>query len=169
MAIHPAAIVDKQAEIDPTAEIGPYAVIEGPVTIRAGTRVYPNAYISGWTEIGQGCEIHPGAVIGHLPQDFHFHPCRSYCRIGDGTIVREFASIHRGTQPESATILGKGCFILGYSHIGHNCVLGDGVKLYNMAACSGHVDVGEKAVISAYSGEPKWKPTKTKDCRPRSA
>lgn len=150
MAIHPTAVVDKQARIDPDAKIGPYTVIEGEVTIGAGTRVYPNAYIAGWTEIGCDCEIHPNAVVGHLPQDFHYEPCRSYCRIGDGTIVREGASIHRGTQPESATIVGKGCFLLANSHIGHNCVLGDGVTLLNMTACGGHVEVADHATISAY-------------------
>jgi UDP-N-acetylglucosamine acyltransferase len=151
MAIHPTAVVDKKARIDPDAEIGPYAVIEGEVTIGAGTRIYPNTYIAGWTEIGRDCEIHPNAVVGHLPQDFHYEPCRSYCRIGDGTIIREGASIHRGTQPESATIVGKGCFILAYAHIGHNCLFGDGVKLYNMTACAGHVEVADNAIISAYS------------------
>ncbi len=151
MAIHPTAIVDSQAQIDPTVEIGPHAVIEGAVEIGANTRIYPNAYISGWTTIGQNCVIHPGAVIGHLPQDFHFEPCRSYCTIGDGTIVREFASIHRGTQSESSTVIGRDCFIMGYSHVGHNCVFGDGVKFYNMAAASGHVEVGPNAIVSGYT------------------
>lgn len=151
MAIHPAAVVDSQAEIDSSVEIGPHAVIEGPVTIGAGTRIYPNAYISGWTTIGENCSIHPNVVIGHVPQDFHFESCRSYCVIGDGTIVRECASIHRGTQPESSTIIGRECFIMGYSHIGHNCVLGDGVKFYNMAAASGHVEIGANAIVSGYT------------------
>lgn len=151
MPVHPTAIIDSQAEIDATAEIGPHVVIEGHVRIGPQTRVYPNAYISGWTEIGAKCEIHPNAVVGHLPQDFHFGGERSYCRIGDGTIIRESASIHRGTQPESWTSIGKNCFILGFSHIGHNCILADGVKLYNGAALSGHVEVGENAIISGYS------------------
>ncbi len=151
MAIHPAAVVDAKAEIDSGVEIGPHAVVEGPVRIGAGTRVYPNAYISGWTTIGRNCEIHPGALVGHLPQDFHFDGCRSYCTIGDGTIVREFSSIHRGTQPESTTEVGKNCFIMGYSHVGHNCVFADGVKLYNMTAASGHVEIGENAIVSGYS------------------
>lgn len=151
MAIHPAAIVDPRAEIDSSVEIGPHAVVEGPVKIGAGTRVYANAYISGWTTIGRNCQIHPNALIGHVPQDFHFEECRSYCVIGDGTIVRESASIHRGTQPESSTIIGQNCFIMGYSHIGHNCVFGDGVKFYNMAAASGHVEVGDNAIISGYT------------------
>ena len=151
MPIHATAVIDKQAQIDPTVEIGPYAVITGEVRIGERTRVYPNAYISGWVEIGKDCEIHPGAVIGHLPQDFHFEPCRSYCRIGDRTVIREFVSVHRGTQPESATLIGKDCLLMGYSHVGHNCVFGDGVKLYNMAACSGHVEVGDHAILSGYS------------------
>ncbi len=151
MAIHPSAIIDPQAEIDPSVQIGPHAVIEGQVRIGANTRIYPNAYISGWVTIGKDCQIHPGAVIGHLPQDFHFQDCRSYCVIGDGTIVRECVSIHRGTQPESSTVIGKGCFIMGYSHVGHNCVFGDGVKFYNMAAASGHVEIGRNAIVSGYT------------------
>lgn len=151
MAIHPQAIVDRQAEIAASAEVGPFVVIEGPVKIGEHVKVYPNAYISGWTEIGDHCEIHPNAVVGHLPQDFHYEGGRSYCRIGAGTIIREGASIHRGTQPESATVVGEGCFILGSAHLGHNCELGDDVKVYNCAALSGHVVVGDHAIISGYS------------------
>ena len=151
MSIHPTAIVDPQAEIDSSVEIGPHAVIEGPVKIGANTRIFPNAYVSGWTTIGRDCQIHPGALVGHLPQDFHFEDCRSYCTIGDGTIIREFTSIHRGTQPESSTVIGRNCFIMGYSHVGHNCELGDGVKFYNMAVASGHVEVGANAIVSGYS------------------
>lgn len=148
MAIHPTAVVDKQAQVAASAEIGPFAVIEGPVKIGEDVKVYPSAYISGWTEIGDRCQIHPNAVVGHLPQDFHFEGGRSYCRIGAGTIIRECASIHRGTQAESATIVGENCFILGYSHIGHNCELGNNVKLYNCATLSGHVTVGDNTIIS---------------------
>lgn len=150
MPIHPTAIIDKQAQIDPSAEIGPHVVVEGPVKIGANVKIYPNAYLAGWTEIGERCEIHPGAVVGHLPQDFHFSGERTYCRIGAGTIIREFASIHRGTQPESSTIVGENCFILGYAHIGHNCELGSGVKVYNCTGLSGHVIVGDNAIISGY-------------------
>lgn len=152
MAIHPQAIVDRQAEIAASAEVGPFAVIEGPVKIGEHVKIYPNTYISGWTEIGDRCEIHPNAVVGHLPQDFHFEACRSYCRIGAGTIIREGASIHRGTQPESTTVVGKGCFILGLAHIGHNCEVGDDVKIYNHVLLSGHVVVGDHAMISGYAG-----------------
>lgn len=151
MSIHPTAVIDSKAQIDPSAMIGAYAIIEGEVHIGPGAVVYPQAYISGWVEIGAKCQIHPGAVIGHVPQDFHFDGSRSYCKIGEGTIVREHASIHRGTQPESSTIVGRNCFIMGYSHIGHNCEVGDDVKIANMAALSGHAVVGQGAFVSGYS------------------
>ena len=148
MPIHPTAIIDKQAHVPPSADIGPHVVIEGPVKIGEQVKVYPNAYISGWTEVGDRVQIHPGAVVGHLPQDFNYGGQRSYCKIGAGTVIREFASIHRGTQPESWTTLGEECFILGYAHIGHNCTLGDRVKLYNNSLLAGHVSVGDDAIIS---------------------
>lgn len=148
MPIHPTAVIDPQAHVPASADIGPHAVIEGPVKLGESVKVYPNAYIAGWTEIGDRVQIHPGAVVGHLPQDFNFGGERSYCKIGAGTVIREFASIHRGTQPESWTLLGEDCFILGYAHIGHNCTLGDRVKLYNNSLMAGHVSVGDDAIIS---------------------
>jgi UDP-N-acetylglucosamine acyltransferase len=151
MAVHPTAVIDKQAEIDKTAEIGPYVVIEGPVRIGPNTTVRAHAFLDGWTQIGEGCEIHPFAVVGHLPQDFHFGGERTYCKIGDRVVIREGATIHRGTQPESSTTVGDECFLMAYSHIGHNCELSKGAKVYNMAALSGHVEVGENAIISGYS------------------
>jgi UDP-N-acetylglucosamine acyltransferase len=150
MGIHPTAVIDSQATIADTAEIGPYVIIEGPVKIGAETKVYPHCYLSGWTEIGAKCEIHPHAVVGHYPQDFHFTGERSYCKVGDGTIIREGATIHRGTQPESWTVIGKNCFLLAYAHVGHNCLIGDNVKLYNNTAIAGHVEIAKNTIVSAY-------------------
>lgn len=148
MAIHPTAVIDSKAEIDRTAEIGPYVTIEGPVKIGPHCQVKTHAFLSGWTELGEGTEIHPFAVVGHLPQDFHFEGQRSYCRIGKRVVIREGATVHRGTQPESATIIGDECFLMAYAHVGHNCVLGQGVKVYNMVLLAGHVEVGERATFS---------------------
>ena len=152
MAIHPTAVLDPAAQVDPTAEVGAYAVIDGPVRVGPGTRIYPHAYLTGWTEIGAGCQIHPFAVVGHLPQDFHFEGHQSYCRIGAGTVIREYVSIHRGTDPESTTLLGEKCFLLAHRHVGHNCVLGDQVTLINGALLAGHTQVGPGALLSAYAG-----------------
>ncbi len=149
MPIHSSAVIDSKAEISESAEIGPFVVIEGPVKIGPRVKLYPGVYINGWTEIAEDCELHPHAVVGHLPQDFHFTGERSYCRIGAGTIIRENSTIHRGTQPESATIIGKNCFLLANSHIGHNCEIGDNVKIYNNSLIAGHAIINDNVIVSA--------------------
>ncbi|MFQ5490958.1 MAG: acyl-ACP--UDP-N-acetylglucosamine O-acyltransferase [Phycisphaerae bacterium] len=151
MAIHPSAIIDAAAEIDPTAEVGAYAVIEGPVQVAAGARIYHHAYLSGWTQIGPDCQIHPFATIGHLPQDVKYKHERSYCRIGAGTVIREYASVHRATEPDTATVIGQNCFFLAYSHVGHNCTVGDAVTLTNGAQLAGHSTVERGAVFSVFA------------------
>ena len=149
MSIHPTAIIDRHAEIDPTAEIGPYVVIDGPVRIGARTRVMANAWLTGWTTIGEDCTIYPFASIGAPPQDFHYTGERSYCRLGNRVTVREGVTIHRGTQPESETVIGDDCNLLVQVHIGHNVVLNKGVTVIVAAALAGHVEVHDKAVLSS--------------------
>lgn len=151
MAIHPTAVVDPEARIDPSVEIGPYAIIEGPVTIGPDTQIRAHAHVMGHTQIGRGCDIHPLAIVGNLPQDFHFEGKKSYCTIGDHVMIREGVTIHRGTQPESTTVIGDECLLMAYAHVGHNCALARGVKLYNMATLAGHVTIGEMAILSAHS------------------
>lgn len=149
MGIHPTAVVDDSAQIDPTAQIGPYVVIDGPVRIGPRVRVYPYVYLTGWTEIGEDCQIHPNAVVGHLPQDFHFTGQRSYCRIGRGTIIREGATVHRGSQAESCTTVGDKCQLLCGTHVGHNVTLGNRVTLIPYAAVGGHAELGDGVIVSS--------------------
>lgn len=149
MSIHPTAIVSPNADLDPSVEVGPYAIIDDHVRIGSGTRVMAHAWITGYTEIGRDNQIHVGAVLGHEPQDLKFQrSTRSYLRIGDRNVFREYATIHRGTEPESATVIGNDCFLMANSHVGHNCVLGNGVILANAALLGGHVHVGDRAFIS---------------------
>jgi UDP-N-acetylglucosamine acyltransferase len=148
MPIHPTAIIDKSAEIAPSAEIGAYAIVERNVHIGAETRLYPHAYISEGTTLGRGCQIHPFAVVGHLPQDLKYKGETSFTQIGDNTVVREHATIHRGTMPGSTTIVGSRCYIMSTGHVGHNCVIGDDVIIANSGLVSGHVDVGNRAFVS---------------------
>ena len=147
MPVHPTAVVDRLAEIDPTADIGPYAIIDGPVQIGPDVRVYPHAFISGHTQIGARCQIHPGAVVGHLPQDLAFTGGETYCRIGEDVIIREHAQVHRGTEEGSSTVVGNRCFIMAGGHIGHNCRLEDDVKIVNCALLAGHVQLGQGAFV----------------------
>ncbi len=148
MPIHATAIVDKQAEVDPSADIGAYAIIETGVRIGAETKVYPHAYVSQGTTLGRRCQIHPFAVVGHHPQDLAWDGTPSYTEIGDETIIREGASVHRGTMPESTTLVGQRVYLMAASHVGHNCAIGDEVVLVNGALLSGHVQVGERAILA---------------------
>lgn len=148
MAIHPTAVVDRSAEIDPTVEVGPYAIIEANVRIGAATRIYPHAFIGEGTTIGQRCQVHPFAVVGHAPQDLKYTGSVSYTQIGDETVIREHASVHRGVSPGSFTTVGRRCFIMATAHVGHNCTVGDDVKMANGALLAGHVEVGNGVFMS---------------------
>lgn len=148
MAIHPTAIIDRTAELDADVDVGPYAIVEGGVKIAAGTRLYGHAYVSSGTTLGRECQIHPFAVVGHLPQDVKFGGAPSYTVLGERTVVREHASIHRGTMPESTTRVGSRVFLMATAHIGHDCDIGDDVVLANSAVLGGHVTVGPRAFIS---------------------
>lgn len=152
MSIHPTAMIDSAAEIDPSADIGAYVTVQGPVKIGAGTRIYPYVFLTGATTIGRNCEIHSFASIGDTPQDRGFKNEISYCRIGDENVIREGVSIHRGTAAESSTTVGNRCMFMAYSHIAHNCIVSDDVTMANAALLAGHVRVGQRAFISAHVG-----------------
>ncbi len=147
MSLHPTAVIDRHAELDSGVEVGAYAIIERGVQIAAGTRIWPHAHISEGARIGRDCRIHPFAVVSHLPQDTKFAGGASYCRVGDGTIIREHATLHRGTEAESETVVGRNCFIMAGAHVGHNCVVGHSVTIVNAALLAGRVVVGDRAFI----------------------
>ncbi|UCC30043.1 MAG: acyl-ACP--UDP-N-acetylglucosamine O-acyltransferase [Phycisphaerales bacterium] len=147
MAIHPTAIIDPKAELDSSVEVGPYCVIDGHVRVAPGCRLYHGVYLTGWTEIGENCELHPGVVVGHRPQDTKYGGERSYCRIGRRTILREHVTIHRGTTPDSETVVGEDCFLLAGSHVGHNGLVGNRVTLVNNVLLGGHVEIGDDATL----------------------
>jgi UDP-N-acetylglucosamine acyltransferase len=148
MPIHPTAIVDSSAEVDASAIVGPYATIEAHAVIGPETRLYPHAYVGEYTTLGRRCQIHPFAVVGHLTQDLKYAGGPTYARIGDGTVIREHATVNRGTSAGGATILGERCLIMSTAHVGHDCVLGDHVILANGSLLAGHVHVGNRAGIS---------------------
>lgn len=147
--IHPTAVIDPQAEIASDVEIGPYAVIEGPVRIGQGTKVWPHAYLAAPLEIGENCQIHVGAVLGHLHQALR-EPQSGGVRIGDRAIIREYAQVHRASQPEAWTTIGADCLLMGFSHVAHDCQIGNRVILANGALVAGHVIVEEKAILSGH-------------------
>ena len=152
MPIHSSAIIDSTAQIDSTAIIGPYCVVNGAVRIGPRTAVGPFVQILGHTEIGSDCQIHAGAVVGDVPQDRSFTGDISNCRIGDGTILREHVTVHRGSAPGSATVIGQRCLVMAGAHIGHNCQIQDEAIIVNGALLGGYVEVGRKAMLSGNVG-----------------
>jgi len=144
--------VDPKAELDSSVEVGPFCVIEKHVRVAAGCRLYQGVYLTGWTSVGENCELHPGCVVGHAPQDAKYGGQRTFCRIGKGNVIREYVTIHRGTVPESETVIGDDCFLLAGSHVGHNCSMGNGVTLINNAMLAGHVTIEDRAIIAGGAG-----------------
>ena len=147
--IHPTAVIDPQADLASDVEVGPYAVIEGPVHVGKGTRIWPHAYLAGPLEIGQNCQIHIGAVLGHLHQALR-EPQAGGARIGDRTIVREYAQVHRASQAGGWTTVGSDCLLMGFSHVAHDCAIGNRAILANGALVAGHVTLEEKAILSGH-------------------
>lgn len=151
MPIDPRAVVDPKAEIDPSAQIDAYAVVEQGVTIGADTHLWPHAFVGRGTTIGARVQIHPFAVVGHEPQDKAYDGAPTYTTIGDETIIREHASVHRGTMPESTTVVGARCYLMATAHVAHNCTLGDDVVLVNGVLLAGHVSAGNRAFFGGAS------------------
>jgi UDP-N-acetylglucosamine acyltransferase len=121
------------------------------VKIGPRSKVWHHAFVAQGTTLGEDVQVHPFATIGHHPQDLGWKHTPSYTQIGDGTILREYVSIHRGTPPETTTVIGKRCFFMASAHAGHNCTVGDHVILANSAALGGHVQVGDRVFVSACS------------------
>lgn len=147
-SIHPSALVSSRARIGRDVQIGPFSVIEDDVVIGDGCRIGSHISIMRYTSVGAGCEIHAGAVLGDLPQDLGFKNGQSFVEIGDGCVIREGVTVHRGTAEGSVTKIGARCFLMAYSHVAHNVVVGDNVIMANGALLAGHVHVGDRAFIS---------------------
>lgn len=148
MPIHPTALVDRRAEIDPSAEVGPYVVIDGPVRIGPRSRLLAHVTVVGDTVIGAENVLYPGVHVGHEPQDLGYRGAPTGVRLGDRTVLREGVTVHRGTQPETHTEVCSDVFLMANAHVAHNCRLGDHVIVANGALLGGHVHVGERAFVS---------------------
>jgi len=151
--IHPSAIVDPQASIAESAEIGPYAVIGADVSIGARTRVMAHVVMEGPLEIGEDNVFYPFSTVGVAPQDLKYHGERSRTRIGSRNRIREFVTIHRGTEGGGMlTSIGDDNLVMAYVHIAHDVHVGSHTVLSNAVTFGGHVVVGDWAVIGASSG-----------------
>ena len=140
MNIHQTAIVSEKATIGDNVSVGPFSIIEDDVVIGDNTEIHANVLIKNGSRIKNNCKIYHAAVIGEDPQDLKFDvniPTEVF--IGENTTIREFATIHRGTEATGKTSVGNNCLIMAYSHIAHDCHLGNNVIMANATQLGGHV------------------------------
>ena len=152
MTIHSSAVIHKDAELAQGVEVGPFTTIGANVRIGEGTVVGPNVVIEAGTIIGKGCKIFHGASLGGEPQILNFKDIPTSLEIGDGTVIREYVTIHRSGFENGVTRVGGSCLLMAYSHVGHDCEIGNEVVVVNSTALSGHVIVEDKAFISGLVG-----------------
>jgi UDP-N-acetylglucosamine acyltransferase len=150
--IHPTAVVDPRAELADGVEVGPFAVIGPEVQIGADSRIGPHVVIDGRVRMGARNRIFPGACIGLEPQDLKYGGAPTEVVMGDENIIRECVTINRATADGEQTRLGSGNLLMAYSHVGHNCQLGDRIVVANSVAIAGHVVIGDRAVIGGVLG-----------------
>ncbi|HEX7373603.1 MAG TPA: acyl-ACP--UDP-N-acetylglucosamine O-acyltransferase [Steroidobacteraceae bacterium] len=151
--IHPTAIVASDAVIGADVEIGAYSVVQGGVEIGARTVVGPHVVIAGPTTIGEDNQIHQFASIGDAPQDKKYKGEPTRLEIGHRNVFREYCTVNRGTVTGHAvTKIGDDNMLLAYTHVGHDCTLGNKIVLSNLVMLGGHVEIGDWVIMSGYAG-----------------
>jgi UDP-N-acetylglucosamine acyltransferase len=151
-SIHQTAIVDPAAKISEGAEIGPFCLIEGDVEIGMGTRLLNHVTVYNGARLGENNIVYPGAVISAIPQDLKYSGHYSEVFIGSGNTIRECVTISRATEPPYKTIIGNDCLFMAYSHVAHDCRVGDHCILANSVALAGHVFVEDYVICGGLVG-----------------
>jgi UDP-N-acetylglucosamine acyltransferase len=146
--IHPSALIEPSARLAPDVEVGPYAIIGKQVTIGKGTKIGAHAVIGDWTELGENNRIFHQTSVGAPPQDLKYRGEETWTRIGDNNMVREFATIHRGTvSGHGETVIGSNNLFMAYSHVAHDCRIGNNVVMANVATLAGHVTIEDHVIL----------------------
>jgi UDP-N-acetylglucosamine acyltransferase len=150
--IHSSAIIHQDAQIGDGVDIGAFAIVGEGCVIGDGCTIAARATLERFVLLGQNVKIGSGSILGGDPQDLKFKGERTTVEIGDGTTIREFTTINRGTSQSFRTTVGKSCFLMSYVHLAHDCHVGDGVIISNGTQLAGHVTIDEKAIISGLVG-----------------
>ncbi|HET7232249.1 MAG TPA: acyl-ACP--UDP-N-acetylglucosamine O-acyltransferase [Longimicrobium sp.] len=145
--IHPTALVDPSAELAPGVVVGPYSIIGPNVRVGARTRIAGHVLIERDTSVGEECTISQGAVLGTDPQDLKYMGEPTTLIVGDRTVIREYATLNRGTIASGITRVGSDCMLMAYCHVAHDCHLGNHVILSNAVNMAGHVSIGDWAIV----------------------
>jgi UDP-N-acetylglucosamine acyltransferase len=149
--IHPTAIIAPDADIAADVEIGAFAIIGEGCSIGSGCVIAPRATLERNVTLGRGVKVGIGTVLGGAPQDLKYAGEETTVEIDDGTVIREYATINRGTAHSFKTTVGTNCLLMSYVHIGHDCRIGNSVILSNVVQLAGHVTIEDKAIISGVS------------------
>ncbi len=147
LRIHKTAIVQEGAKLADDVQVGPYAFVGKNVEIKRGTTIGSHVVIEGNTAIGKNCGIFSGAVIGSIPQDLKYKGKKSYIYIGDRNIIREYVTINPGTEEESSTTIGNGNLLMAYSHVAHDCKIGDFNIIANVGTLAGYVTIEDRVTL----------------------
>lgn len=149
--IHPTAVIDPGAELAAGVEVGPHAVIGPGVVVGEGSQIGAGAQLRGPTVIGRNNRIFSHACIGFDPQDLKYEGEPSRLKVGDGNTFREFSTVHRGTRlGGDETRIGSGNLFMAYTHVAHDCLIGDRTIFGNAATLAGHVEVHDDAILTAF-------------------
>ena len=146
--IHPTSIVSKKAKLGVNVKIGPFTIIEDEVEIGDNTEIFSNVKIKNFTKIGSNCKIFEGSIIGNIPQHLGFKGEKTFVEIGDNVVIREYCTIHRGTNfDDGITKIGNNSYLMAYVHIAHDCKVGKETILANNVTLAGHVRIGNYVFI----------------------
>jgi len=145
--IHPSAIVSPEAELADDVVVGPFSIIGDGATVGSGCQIANNVLLDGKVTIGKDCKLLPGAVVGTIPQDLKYKGEETEVVIGDNNIIREYATINRGTTASGRTVVGNGNLIMAYAHIAHDCRIRDNTILANAVTMAGHIVVEDFAIV----------------------
>lgn len=145
--IHPSAIVSPKAELADDVVVGPFSIIGDGATVGSGCQIANNVLLDGKVTIGKDCKLLPGAVVGTIPQDLKYKGEETEVVIGDNNIIREYATINRGTTASGRTVVGNGNLIMAYAHIAHDCRIRDNTILANAVTMAGHIVVEDFAIV----------------------
>lgn len=149
--IHPTALVSPRAELGDNVTIGPYAIVGDRCVLADGCVLEPRAVLERNVRLGPRVSVGVGTVVGGDPQDLKYKGEETWVDIGEGTRIREYSTINRGTAQSFKTTVGKHCFLMSYVHLAHDCHVGDGVIISNATQLAGHVVVEDRAILSGLS------------------
>jgi UDP-N-acetylglucosamine acyltransferase len=149
--IHPTALVSPNAELAPDVEVGAFAIIGDNCTVASGCIIAPRATLERNVVLAANVQVGMGTILGGPPQDLKYAGEETTVEIGEGTVIREYTTINRGTSQSFKTTVGRNCLLMSYVHLAHDCHIGNNVILSNVAQLAGHVTVEDRAIISGLS------------------